>query len=120
DHVGGGASSHTFVALMPGVGAYYGLIDGFGLLGGVYRGFSPPPPGESEMEPEYSLNYEAGARVSGGKSQLEAIGFYNDYENLTNICTFSGGCSDADLDRQFDAGAARIYGFEAYLTHEFV
>lgn len=120
DHVGGGASSHTFVALMPGVGAYYELIDGFGLLGGVYRGFSPPPPGESEMEPEYSLNYEAGARVSGGKSQLEAIGFYNDYENLTNICTFSGGCSDADLDRQFDAGAARIYGFEAYLTHEFV
>lgn len=120
DHIQGDASSHSLVALMPGVGAFYALTEHFGLLGGVYRGFSPPPPGQSDAEPEYSLNYEAGARLSAGRSQLEAIGFYNDYENLTNICTFSGGCSDADLDRQFDAGAARIYGFEAYLAHDFV
>lgn len=120
DHVARDESTHSLVALMPGVGAYYALTQGFGLLGGVYRGFSPPPPGESDAAPEYSLNYEAGARLSDGRSQLEAIGFYNDYENLTNICTFSGGCSDAELDRQFDAGAARIYGFEAYLAHDFV
>ncbi|HEY6727863.1 MAG TPA: TonB-dependent receptor [Polyangiaceae bacterium] len=120
DHIADEESTHSLVALMPGVGAYYAIVDDFGLLGGVYRGFSPPPPGESDAAPEYSLNYETGARLSSGRSQLEAIGFYNDYENLTNICSFSGGCSDADLDRQFDAGAARIYGFEAYLAHDFV
>ncbi|HEU5075421.1 MAG TPA: TonB-dependent receptor, partial [Polyangiaceae bacterium] len=120
DHLENERSTHSLVALMPGVGAYYALTTNFGLLSGVYRGFSPPPPGESDAAPEYSLNYEAGARLSDGRNQLEAIGFYNDYENLTNICTFSGGCSDADLDRQFDAGAARIYGVEAYLAHEFV
>lgn len=120
DHLAREQSTNSLVALMPGAGAYYAIIEDFGLLGGVYRGFSPPPPGESDAAPEYSLNYEAGARFSGGRSQLEAIGFYNDYENLTNICTFSGGCSDADLDRQFDAGAARIYGFEAYLGHDFI
>jgi len=120
DHLLKEQSTHSLVALMPGVGAYYALSDAFGLLGGIYRGFSPPPPGESEAAPEYSLNYEAGARLSEGPSQLEAIAFYNDYQNLTNICTFSGGCGDADLDRQFDAGAARIYGVEAYLAHDFV
>src|SRR5690606_6827383 len=31
-------------AVMPGVGAYYALLPYLGVLGGVYRGFSPPPP----------------------------------------------------------------------------
>lgn len=120
DRLANDQSTNSLVALMPGVGAYYAITEAFGLLGGVYRGFSPPPPGESDAAPEYSLNYEAGARLSDGPSQLETIAFYNDYQNLTNICTFSGGCSDAELDRQFDAGAARIYGLESYLAHDFV
>lgn len=118
DHMTNEQNTHSLIALMPGIGAYYALTEGLGILGGVYRGFSPPPPGEDDVLPEYSLNYEAGTRFTSGQSQIELIGFYNDYQNLTNVCTFSGGCVDDTLDQQFDAGKAHIYGFEAYLAHE--
>jgi Fe(3+) dicitrate transport protein len=108
----------ALAAVMPGAGLYWALTQSFGLLGGVYRGFSPPPPGaDDHIEPEYSVNYEAGARFSRGTTRLELIGFYNDYQNLTDICTLSSGCLTDDLDRQFDAGKARIYGAEAFAGH---
>jgi Fe(3+) dicitrate transport protein len=108
-------AERALVAVMPGAGLYWALTPSFGLLGGVYRGFSPPPPGSDEhISPEYSVNYEAGARFSRGTTRLELIGFYNDYQNLTDICTLSSGCLTDDLDRQFDAGKARIYGAEAF------
>src|SRR5690606_26705734 len=50
-------SAHRVV--LPGIGAYYGFTDSFGVLGGVYRGMSPPAPdGEAIVEPEISVNYE--------------------------------------------------------------
>lgn len=105
-------------AVLPGVGLYWALAPSFGLLGGVYRGFSPPAPGsEPEISPEYSVNYEAGGRYSRGRSRFELIGFFNDYQNLTDVCTLSSGCIDADLGRQFDAGEAHIYGAEAFAGH---
>lgn len=106
-------------AAMPGIGAFYEILPSLGVLGGVYRGFSPPPPGRgASARPEYSVNYEAGARLSHRRTRAEIIGFYNDYSNLTDICTISSGCVSSNLDRQFDAGAARVYGLEAYATHE--
>lgn len=105
-------------AVLPGAGAHYALTDEVGVLAGAYRGFSPPAPGSpSFVEPELSRNYEAGGRYMTRKSRLELIGFYNDYDNLTDVCTFSSGCLSADLDRQFDAGRARIFGFEALADH---
>jgi len=105
--------------IVPGVGAYYGLTDSLGALAGVYRGFTPPAPsGGAAVKPELSVNYEGGARFVRGHARAEAIAFYNDYTNLTDVCTLSSGCVDANLDRQFDAGRARIYGVEAYVEHE--
>ncbi|MDF3071404.1 MAG: outer rane iron(III) dicitrate receptor [Polyangiaceae bacterium] len=109
----------TKVAWMPGAGLYWATTRDFGLLAGVYRGFSPPPPGSAKsVKPEYSVNYEAGARFTRGRARVEAIGFFNDYSNLTDICTISSGCVDQNLDRQFDAGKAHIYGVEAFAAHE--
>ena len=106
-------------AVMPGLGAYFALTKELGVLGGVYRGFSPPPPGSGrEVRPEYSVNYEAGARYTRGRARLETIGFFNDYSNLTDVCSLASGCVDARLDRQFDAGKARVYGLEAFATYE--
>lgn len=105
-------------ALMPGVGAFYSLLPELGVLAGVYRGFSPPAPGVKNVSPEYSVNYEAGARLHGKRGRVELIGFYNDYSNMTDICTFSSGCSEVMLDRQFNAGRARIYGFEAFGSYD--
>lgn len=106
-------------AVLPGIGAFYGLTDELGVLGGVHRGFSPPPPGVSATSNgELSVNYEGGARYKKGAATAEVIGFFSDYQNLTNVCTFAGGCTNENVDQQFDAGAAHVYGLEAFLGHE--
>jgi Fe(3+) dicitrate transport protein len=129
EQIGSGESSNLLHVVLPGAGAYYGLTESLGVLAGVYRGFSPPAPGGARGGPgelvlletvdsELSVNYEAGARLSNEPLRAEVIGFYNDYSNLSDVCTLSSGCRDQDLDRQFDAGRARIYGLEAFFAHE--
>ncbi|WP_394823157.1 TonB-dependent receptor family protein [Pendulispora albinea] len=105
--------------VLPGVGAFYSIVPPLGVLAGVYRGFSPAPPGSLQgVRPETSVNYEGGLRFVKGSARAEAIAFYNDYSNLTDVCTLSSGCVEQNLDRQFDAGKARIYGLEAFAEHE--
>jgi Fe(3+) dicitrate transport protein len=119
DHRAGTHESALVRALMPGVGAHYGVTEELGVLAGVYRGFSPPPPADAaHVTPEYSVNYEAGARYHDGPLRAELIGFFNDYTNMTDVCTLASGCTSADLDRQFSAGAATVWGFEAFAAHE--
>ncbi len=119
DYLAATTDERALVALMPGLGAYYALTKDWGLLAGAYRGFSPPAPGSSDsVQPETSVNYELGTRYSASDTKAELIGFFNDYSNLTDICTFSSGCLDENLDRQFDAGQAHIYGLEALASHE--
>jgi Fe(3+) dicitrate transport protein len=121
DHLAQVSNDTTLQAVMPGVGVFYDVTDTLGVLGGVYRGFSPPAPSTGpEAKPEYSVNYELGARFHPGRSRAELIGFYNDYSNLTDVCTLASGCLTDDLDRQFDAGKARIVGLEAFASHELV
>lgn len=116
DRQTGEEQSRTLGVLLAGMGVHYALGEHLGLLLGVHRGMSPPPPGADEsIEPEISISYEAGARYGDGRRRAEVIGFYNDYQNLTGICTLSSGCDEANLDRQFDAGRAHIYGVEALL-----
>lgn len=120
--VAGGDLATVFV---PGVGAFYAIVPTFGVLAGVHRGFSPVPPGRhlvtegANPKPERSVNYEAGARWAERRSSAEVIGFYNDYQNLTAQCAFSGGCPENQLDEQIDAGSARIYGVEVSAAHAF-
>lgn len=102
--------------LLPGIGLHGKVSEDVGAFAGVYRGFSPPPPGAGQTLPELSVNYEAGARWTPSGARVEAIGFFNDYSNLTNICTFSGGCVTENLDRQFSAGRAFIYGAEVFAS----
>ena len=113
DYLANTDSSGTVVVPLPGIGLHYAITDAFGALAGVHRGMSPPPPG-NDGDPEISVNYEAGARYADGARRAELIGYYNDYQNLTTICTLSSGCEDQNLDRQFEAGHARIYGLEAF------
>jgi Fe(3+) dicitrate transport protein len=101
--------------LLPGVGLFYAFTDTFGAFAGIYRGFSPPAPGSAQrVRSELSINYEGGARWSDRIVRVEAIGFYNDYSNITDVCTFSSGCTNQNVDRQYDGGKARIYGVEGF------
>jgi len=114
--------------VLPGGGAFVELPKGFGLFAGVNQGFSPVPPGQLSpvVKPEKSTMYEWGARFQpklGGKGKpsgrlrAEVVGFFNDYDNLTNLCTFSGGCVD-DIDKQTNAGKAHVWGIEAFAESE--
>jgi Fe(3+) dicitrate transport protein len=117
DDLAGTDASRTLAVPLPGIGAHYSLTDDLGVLAGVHRGMSAPPAG-SDSDPESSINYEGGVRFASGTRRAEVIGYYNDYQNLTDICTLSSGCEDANLDRQFEAGRARIYGLEALAEDE--
>jgi len=120
DRLAGTQQTGELAVLMPGVGVYGALNPALGLFGGVYRGFSPPAPGQPEsVLPETSVNYEAGARWARRGERFEVVGFFNNYANLTDICTFSNGCLNDDLDRQLDAGEAHIYGAEVYAEKTF-
>jgi Fe(3+) dicitrate transport protein len=124
-----GQATKSIGEVMPGIGAYLSLFDGFGVLAGISRGFTPPAPPTRAIPPattvettpleasELSVNYEFGARFMRPGTRIEAIGFLNEYSNLTDICTASSGCSEMMLDQQFSAGAARIYGLEGFFEH---
>jgi Fe(3+) dicitrate transport protein len=100
---------------LPGVGLFYSVTDALGMFAGVYRGFSPTAPGSpARVKPELSVNYEGGARWFDRILRVEAIGFYNDYSNITDVCTFSSGCVQENVDRQYDGGQARVYGVEGF------
>ena len=105
--------------ILPGVGGYFEIFKGFGALAGIYRGFSPVAPGQnSSVDPEFSINTEFGLRFANELTKLEAIGFYNDYSNLTGNNTFSSGASDADIGTQFNAGEVEIFGLELLAARE--
>ncbi len=107
-----------YEVFLPGIGAYYALTGDLGVLGGVHRGFSPVVPGTLDAAPELSINYELGGRYQDGALRAEIVGFYNDYSNLTNVCSFSAGCSEEELDRQSSAGAVNVYGAEAVVRYD--
>ncbi len=105
--------------LLPGAGAFYSLTDALGVFGGVHEGFTPAPPtDQTNVHPERSTNGEAGVRFAPRRFRAEIIGFWNAYRNLTSVCSFSSGCIKNGVDRQYDAGRARIRGVEVYLESE--
>lgn len=115
-------SENTQSVLIPGLGAHYAITPEFGVLAGVHRGFSPVSPGQPDgVEPETSVNYEAGLRYAKERTGtlVEAIGFFNDYGNLIGECSFSVGCTEDLVDRQFNAGNVWIYGAEFVAAHTF-
>ncbi|MCA9709464.1 MAG: TonB-dependent receptor, partial [Myxococcales bacterium] len=107
------------VVPVPGVGAYVQATPWLGILGGVHRGFSPVSPGQpEEVRPEFSVNYELGARAGWEGLRAEAVGFLSDYSNLTASCTISAGCEDSILGTQFNGGAVYVYGVESLVGYE--
>ncbi|MFW5921328.1 MAG: TonB-dependent receptor family protein [Polyangiales bacterium] len=111
------SQTHQHVVL-PGIGAHYAITERFGVLAGVHQGFSPLAPGQSDdVEPEKSINYELGVRMLDETTQVEAIGFFNDYSNLLGQCAFSAGCPPERVDEQINGGAVSIYGLELLASH---
>jgi len=109
----GPTEEQTHSVWLPGVGGYIQLAPTLAVIGGVNKGFSPVPPGSAEGSvPETAWNYEAGLRYASALTTMEVFGFYSDYQNLTGQCTLSGGCTDEQLDTQFNGGEATVKGIE--------
>ncbi len=102
---------NELTAVSPAFGVVYDVTDRLSILGGVYRGFAPPSPGNAQSSEEEATNWEAGFRWADSGASIEAIGFFNDYQNLLGTCTAStgGNCTIGD---QFDGGAVDVYGLE--------
>jgi len=97
---------------LPGVGVYHQLSESLGVLAGVYQGFTAATAGNGNVEPEQSTNYEAGLRYLDD-SQIELIGFLNDYSQFSGTCSFSqGSCDTSNTGEQTNAGTAFVYGLE--------
>ncbi|WP_417476720.1 TonB-dependent receptor family protein [Maricaulis sp.] len=103
--------TNTVDALIPGLGVRYDFNERLSVFGGVHRGFAPPAPGTTNQEPEDARNWEIGARYGRENWQVEAVGFFNAYDNLIGSCTNStgGGCTIGD---QFDGGEVDVRGLE--------
>ncbi len=118
DDISGSAGNRFDVVALPGLGTHLAINQWIAIIGGMHAGFSPVSPGQHRsVRPERSINYEAGARSSWKHLRAEAIGFFNDYSNLTGECTLSGGCSEEQLNRQFNAGQVQVFGVETLLDY---
>lgn len=104
---------NDYLEALPGFGMTWEATDNLLLLLGVHRGFSPAAPSlTADLKPEESINYEFGGRWNGSAGRFEVIGFFNDYSNLTAICTVSAGCNPDELDTQTNAGEVQTLGAE--------
>ncbi|MEM1264310.1 MAG: TonB-dependent receptor [Pseudomonadota bacterium] len=120
DRIRARKQDNNYVTVLPGLGALYDVTESVSLLIGAHKGFSPATPSlNDDLDPEESINYELGARWNSPFGQIEAIGFLNDYSNLTAVCTVSSGCAPTDIDTQTNAGEVRTAGFEFGWNHLF-
>ncbi|MEK2644391.1 TonB-dependent receptor family protein [Bdellovibrio sp. BCCA] len=107
---------------VPGVGVLQQFTDRWSAFAGINRGYSIVGPGQTQSsKAEESINYEAGVRYSNADQEffVEGIGFWNDYQNIKDTCSFSSGCTTGDLDQTFDGGKALITGLEARVQKGF-
>lgn len=100
--------------------AFYQLNEHTGLFAGAHEGYVPVSPAQpSEARPEESTNYELGGRYNDGTTQLEAVAFFNDFNNLKESCTASrsSNClTQGQQDVEYNGGEVDVYGLEFNLS----
>lgn len=124
DNLGGGddISRRSDTVFAPGFGALYKITERFSVKGSVNSGVSVAGLNDQGQEAkEESVNYELGAKYISekGDQQAELVVFFNDYSNITGTCSSSTGCTNLQLDQQYNGGAADIYGLESRLAQNF-
>lgn len=113
-----GTRSNTVSVWLPGLGLLYDIDDAWRLVGGVHKGFSTPgnKPG---VDPEESVNYEFGLRYESARWSVDAMGFFNDYDNLVGVCTNASG-SDCEPGDSFNGSGVHIPGLELRMASEWM
>ena len=111
-------SSHIW---LPSLSTFYQMSDSLGFLFGIHEGHVPTSPQQHpSIQAEKSVNYELGLRYAKEGTNIDLIGFFNDYSNLKESCTFSASSSCANtVDQEYDGGEVDIYGIEATFGYTF-
>ncbi|MFN0249195.1 MAG: TonB-dependent receptor family protein [Kofleriaceae bacterium] len=108
-----------YAVFIPGGGLEYHVTDEASVIAGVHRGFVPvAPSAASDVRPESSINYEAGARWRDSRVNADVIGFFSDYSNLKGSCTLASGCTEAMEGEEYNGGQVRVWGAEAQIGGE--
>ncbi|ADN75419.1 TonB-dependent receptor [Ferrimonas balearica DSM 9799] len=104
---------------LPGASVFYRLTDDLGVFVGVHEGYVPTSPQQNPaVESETSINYELGSRFGNGNTQVEAVAFFNDFDNLKESCTFSASAScSSSIDEEYNGGEVDVYGLEFSASH---
>ena len=84
-------------------------------FGGVHKGFAPPS-ATFYQKAESSVNLEAGLRLTTNNLKAEAIGFYNNYDNMLGSDLAAQG-GQGILD-QFNVGKVVVKGLELMLYYQ--
>jgi len=80
----------------------------------MHRGFAPQG-FDTEDQPEKSINYEIGTRITKSRLNAQVVFFFNDYENLLGSdLAAAGGGGTGDL---FNAGKAETLGSEVEVSY---
>jgi Fe(3+) dicitrate transport protein len=105
---------NRFDIWLPGLGLLYAPTSATRIVAGVHKGFATPSnaPG---VDPEESVNYELGFRYDAERLSLEAMLFFNDYDNLVGVCTNASG-SDCDPGDAFNGNGVHVPGLELTLS----
>lgn len=119
------------LAIIPGLGLSFDLLDELTLYAGAHRGFSPPRTKDSvtsggetlELDPEFSINYELGLRTNiADYLGAEVTGFLLDFSQQIIPPTEAGGAVSADPNLAaralVNAGATQHYGVESSVTFD--
>lgn len=108
-----------YTVYIPGGGLQYHITENATVLAGVHRGFVPvAPSAASDVRPESSTNWEAGARWRDARINADLIGFFSNYSNLKGSCTLASGCTEAQEGEEYNGGHVRVWGLEAQLGGE--
>lgn len=99
------------------LGATYQINDSWSVLAGVHEGFAPADGGAQNLDPEESLNWEAGVRFNTETVAIEAISFFSDYSASVQNCTVAKPCGSQDFG-SVKNGEAEIKGIELLATVE--
>lgn len=103
--------------IIPSFGINYQFTPSLAMFSGIHKGFSPPS-AEAGQKYESSTNVELGIRFNNNRLTFEAIGFYNNFQNMlgSNLAAIGG---TGELN-QFDVGKAKVKGAEILLQYHFL
>jgi len=114
------ARSNNSSEWLPGASFTYNVSDNWQVLAGAHKGFSPLGGGAKEnQQPETSVNYEAGVRFNQGSLFAEAVAFYSDFSDTTQVCSIANPCPNGAESGNYVLGESVVRGLEFQASNTF-